>query len=150
VGTELLAADLQAQALRSRVLSTRAARVVRQMGADEKAHLSGLSTLLAGAGQVAATAGDVDFTYPKGSFDTQATTLKLASTIESLSLGAYLGAVENVQTPALRLPLAQIAASEAQHVGALAALAGKPVIGRAFAPSLQIDAVSAALDRYES
>ena len=28
--------------------------------------------------------------------------------------------------------------------------AGKPVLGRAFAPSLQIDAVSAALDAYES
>ena len=33
---------------------------------------------------------------------------------------------------------------------ALAAAAGRPVLGRAFAPSLQIDAVSAALDLYES
>ncbi len=41
-------------------------------------------------------------------------------TIESLSLGAYIGAVENVQTPQLRLPIGQIAANEAQHGSALA------------------------------
>ena len=76
--------------------------------------------------------------------------LKLASSIETLSLGAYLGAVENIQTPQLRLPIGQIAANEAQHVGALAVAAGKPIIGRAFAPRSQIDAVSSALDAYES
>ena len=65
-------------------------------------------------------------------------------------LGAYVGALENVQTPQLRLPIGQIAANEAQHQGALAALRGKPVIGKAFAPALQIGAVTAALDDYES
>jgi hypothetical protein len=55
-----------------------------------------------------------------------------------------------MEAPELRLSLGQIAANEAQHAGAVAALRGRNVIGRAFAPSLQIDAASAALDRFES
>ncbi len=50
----------------------------------------------------------------------------------------------------LRLPIGQIVANEAQHVSALAGLVGRPAIGHAFAPSLSIDAVSAALDGNES
>ena len=120
------------------------------MLADEKAHYNSLSTLITGAGQVPATSDDINFTYPKRSFGSEASMLKLASSIETLTLGAYLGAVENIQTPQLRLPIGQIAANEAQHVSAMAVAAGKPIIGRAFAPALQIDAVSAALDAYES
>ena len=50
----------------------------------------------------------------------------------------------------LRLPIGQIAANEAQHLGALEALEGRSVIGKAFAPALQIGSVSDALDEYES
>jgi hypothetical protein len=67
-----------------------------------------------------------------------------------MTLGAYLGALENVQVPRLRLPLAQIAANEAQQLSALAPALGRPTIGRAFAAALPIDTVSASLDRYES
>jgi hypothetical protein len=42
--------------------------------------------------------------------------------VKTLSLGAYLGALENVQTPAYRLALAQIAANEASTVSAFAHL----------------------------
>jgi hypothetical protein len=70
--------------------------------------------------------------------------------LEHLMLGAYLGAVESVETPSLRLPIGQIAANEAQHQSALAALNGRPVVGKAFAPALQIAAVSNALGRFES
>ena len=120
------------------------------MLADEHAHYQGLATLMTGAGQVPATSDDINFAYPKGSFDSEASIMKVADTLENLTLGAYLGAVQNVQTPQLRLPIGQIAANEAQHVSALAVSAGRPPIGRAFAPSLQIGAVSAALDAYES
>jgi hypothetical protein len=150
VATELLAADFQAEALGSGKLSRRSAAVIKKMTADEKAHYASLAQLVGAAGQVPATADDIDFVYPKGSFASSSSITKLAAQIEAISLGAYLGAVENVQTPELRLPIGQIAANEAQHVGALAALAGRPVIGHAFAPSLQIDAASAALDTFES
>jgi len=150
IGAELLAADFQTEALASGKVAARPAPLLKQMLADENAHYQGLATLLAGAGQVAATSDDINFAYPKGSFDSESAILKLAWTIEDLTLGAYLGAVQNVQTPQLRLPIGQIAANEAQHVSALAVSAGRPAIGRAFAPSLQIAAVSTALDAYES
>jgi rubrerythrin len=150
IAAELLAADFQAHALARGKLDRRASSLVRQMAADEKAHYAALANLMLAAGQTPATPDDIDFSYPKGTFASARAIVKRAMTLEQLLLGAYLGAVENVQTPQLRLPLGQIAANEAQHAGALAALAGRPVIGPAFAPSLQIAAVSDALDAYES
>lgn len=40
--------------------------------------------------------------------------------------------------------------NEAQHESSLAALEGRPRIGKAFAPALQIGAVSAVLAEFES
>jgi ferritin-like protein len=102
------------------------------------------------AGQTPTTSDDIDFSYPRGTFATAASIVKQAEAIEQLVLGAYVGALGNVQTPGLRLSLGQIGASEAQHCGALAALAGRPAIESAFAPALQMGAVSDALDAYES
>jgi rubrerythrin len=150
IGAELLEVDFQTTALASRKLDNASSKLFKDLLGDENAHLRGLSNLMTGAGQVPATADDITFSYPKGSFDSQAAIMKLAETLEDLTLGAYLGAVENVQTPQLRLPIGQIAANEAQHVSALAVAAGRPAIGSAFAPSLQIGAVSAALDTYEA
>jgi len=150
IGAELLAADFESQALASGKLSRQQTTVFRKTAADEKVHYAGLAQLLTAAGQVPATADDIDFVYPKGTFASSTSILKQASEIEALVLGTYLGAIENVQTPELRMPIGQIAANEAQHVGAVAALAGRNAIGRAFAASLSIDTASAALDRFES
>lgn len=150
VAAELLAADFQAKALASGKLSRHSKAVFGKMAADDKAHYARLAQLVALSGQPPATPGDIDFSYPRRSFASQASTLELAAEIETVVLGACLGAIENVEAPELRLSIGRIAANEAQHAGALAALRGRSVIGRAFAPSLQIDAASAALDRFES
>lgn len=150
IGAELLQVDFQTTALVSSKLDSTSSKLFKDLLGDENAHLRGLSNLMTGAGQVPATADDITFSYPKGSFDSQAAIMKLAESLEELTLGAYLGAVQNVQTPQLRLPIGQIAANEAQHVSALAVALGRPAIGSAFAPSLQIGAVSAALDTYEA
>ena len=150
IGAELLAADYQAKALASGKLSRSSAPAFRKMAADEKAHYVGLAQVMTAAGQIPATEGDIGFLYPRGSFASQASIVKLAAEIEGIVLGTYLGSIEGIQTAELRLPVGQIAANEAQHVGAVAALAGRPIIGRAFAPSLTIDAASAALDKFES
>jgi len=147
---ELLALDYQGQALSGGKLSADASAVVTKALADDKAHYAALVDLLGKGNVVAATSDDIDFAYPKGSFDSEAAILKLAGEIQELALGAYVGALENLQTPLIRLPVAQIAVNEAQHEAALASLAGRPVLGRAFGPALQIDAVSAALSNYES
>jgi len=150
IGVELLATDFHGQALDSGKLSAASTSLAKQMLADEKAHYAGLAQLVAGAGQIPATSDDIDFTYPKRTFDSEGAILKAASAIESLAVGAYLGAIENVQTSAFRLPIGQIAANEAQHLGAISVRTGKRSVGRAFAPSLGIDAASQALDAYES
>jgi Ferritin-like domain len=150
IGVELLEVDFGRQSLAAKTMSSDAARVVGRILAQDKAHLEGLSSLIAGAGQIPTMADDIDFAYPKGTFDSAESIIELAATLEDVALGAYLGAVGNVQAPLWRRPLGQIAASEALHVGALSAAVGRPVLGRAFTPSLPMDAVSAVLDRYES
>jgi hypothetical protein len=112
----------------------------KQMHADDTAHYNGLVNLLGTSGVTAATPGDVDFTYPK-----KAQPAQLARTLKALSVGAYAGALENVQSPAIRLPLAQILVNESQQ---LASLTG--AVGHAFGPALTVAAVSSALDEYES
>ena len=150
VAAELLKADFHTQALASGKLAAAAARAVKQMQADDNAHYAGLVVLMNEAAQPPATADDIDFSYPAKSFGTQASIFALALKLATISLGSYLGALEDVSIPQLRLPIAQIAANEAQHVSAASQLLGKPMIGRPFAPSLSIDAASTALGAYES
>ncbi|HEV2591048.1 MAG TPA: ferritin-like domain-containing protein [Gaiellaceae bacterium] len=150
IGAELLALDFQAQALASGKLGTRATATFKRMRADEQAHCNGLATLLSEADQTPATADDIDFAYPRGTFTKEAAIIKAATELEALQLGAYVGANAGVQTPALRLAIAQISANEAQHAAALAALAGKPVIGKPFGPALDAAAVTTMLNAYES
>lgn len=150
VATELLKTDFATQATASGKLTGAAARTVRQMHAVDNAHYAGLAALLNDAGQPPATPDDIDFSYPRGAFASARSTAALAWKLTSLALGAYLGALEQVQTPSIRLPLGQIAANEAQQQSALAPLVGRQAIGCAFAAALPIDVVSAALDGYES
>jgi hypothetical protein len=151
IAAELLAADFQTQALASGKLRRGGAKaVVHRMREDENAHYTQLAGLLTAAGQTPATSDDINFSYPKGSFRSQGSILRLGGRLEHLLLAAYLGAIQDVETPALRLPIGQIAANEAQHAGALAALAGGPVIGTALGPVLSMAAVSDALDEFES
>jgi rubrerythrin len=150
IAAELLAVDFQSRALTTGKLRREDHSLIRRIRSDESDHYKRLARLLTAAGQTPATANDINFSYPKGSFHSQGSILALAGRLEHLMLGAYLGAVESVETPSLRLPIGQIAANEAQHQSALAALNGRPVVGKAFAPALQIAAVSNALGRFES
>jgi Ferritin-like domain len=150
IAAELLAVDFQTNALAGGKLRHAAHAVVRRIRSDENSHYTLLAGVLTAAGQTPATSDDIDFSYPKGTFRSQASILRLAGRLEHLMVGAYLGAVGNVETPQLRLPIGQIAANEAQHQGAFAALGGQPVVGQAFAPALTIGAASDALDEFES
>jgi hypothetical protein len=150
VAAELLVADFQTKALSGGRLRNGVHALFRRIRADEKAHYRQLAALLTAAGQTPATPADIDYSYPKGSFRSQRSIVTLAGRLEHLMVGAYVGAIENVQTPALRLTIGRIAANEAQHQGALAGLRGGSVVGTALAPALQMGAVSDALDEFES
>jgi Ferritin-like domain len=147
---ELLLAEYEGQALSSGKLGRRSTALMQQLRRDDLAHAAGLSDLLSGAGQTPTTADDIDFSYPRQGFSSQGAIVKLGWSLSRLAVGGYLGAVEKLETSQLRGPIAQIAANEAQHLSALAQLQGRPLVGKAFAASLSIDAVSAELERYES
>ena len=84
-----------------------------------------MSEILSGAGQTPAVASDFDFSYPKGAFASKSSIAKLGVTLETAFLGAYLGAVEGLQTNALKQPVAQIAANEAEHLSVFMRLSGR-------------------------
>jgi Ferritin-like domain len=151
IAAELLAADFQTNALASGKLRHHGvSALIYRMRADEQAHYSRLASLMVAAGQTPATAGDINFSYPKGSYRSQASILRLAWRLEHLMISAYVGAIENVETAELRLPIGQIVANEAQHAGAVAAIDNGSVIGPAFAQPLSMAGASDALDEFES
>jgi Ferritin-like domain len=150
IGAELLAIDFQTRALATKKLSASLRLTFKRLLTDERAHYAALSKLLLAAGQPTTAPGDVDFAYRRGSFVSRPSIARLGWRIESILVGSYVGAIEEVVTPEVRLPIGQIAANEAQHLSAVASAAGKARIGRAFPPALSIGAASDALDAFES
>jgi hypothetical protein len=150
IATELLGADFYDSAVKAEPYGNRGQKQLKLALFNESEHYTALSNLFAGAGQTPTTADDIDFSYPKGSFDTTAAVTKLAVTLETLFLGAYLGAVAGVQTGSLKQPLAQIAANQAQHLSVFAQLLGHPGFQGSFPAPITIDAVSDELATYTS
>ena len=148
VGLELLSLDFYSRALRSGHVSS--GLELRRARAAEKQHYDHVAAVLAAAGQVPAKAQDIDFSYPRKSFDSWPAIARLGVRLESLSLGAYLGAVRALETPELRNHAARAAASEAQHLSVFSAAVGGRRIGPPLPPTLPIDRVSDALDAYTS
>jgi hypothetical protein len=106
VATELLLDDFY-----TRALATGGGGPLHEARANERAHYKGLAALLSENGQTPARAGDIDFTYPKS-----VSTRALGAALETLQLGAYLGAADAVSSEPLRGIAARIAANEAQHL----------------------------------
>ena len=123
---------------------------LRRARAAEKRHYDVVAAVLTDAGQVAPTAQDIDFSYPRGSFASRAAAARLGVRLESLSLGAYLGAVRTLQTPLYREHAARAAASEAQHLSFFAGEVGGRRLGPPLPAALTIDRVSDALDAFTS
>jgi len=150
IAAELLAADFYGQAFAHGDLRRPYAAVARQIRADENEHYTLLAAQLTAAGQTPATAGDIDFSYPARAFASSRSVLRFAREFERVLAGAYIDALEHVQTPAYRETMARILASETQHHSALAALAGEPVITRQMPTPFRMDAMSNFLGNFES
>ena len=123
---------------------------LRRARAAERRHYDVVAAVLTDAGQVPATAQDIDFSYPRGSFASSAAIARLGVRLEWLSLGAYLGAVRSLQTPLYREHAARAASSEAQHLSVFAGAVGGRRLGPPLPAALSIDRVSDALDAYTS
>jgi hypothetical protein len=150
VASELLALDFYRQAIASTHFAGADQRSLWLARADERCHYRSAAEILTAAGQVPATANDIDFTYPRGSFNSRRAIAGLGVRLESLLVSAYLGAVGGYQTEALKELAARAAASEAQHLSVFAGEVGGRRVGTAFPRPLPIDKVSDALDRYTS
>jgi ferritin-like protein len=148
ITTELLGGDFYKNAVAAQPYKGIAATELKLARANEATHYKTLSTILANAGQTPATAEDIDFTYRKGSFATTGAVTKLAVTLETLFLGAYLGAAAGIQSSSLGQPIAQIAATQAQHLTVFSKLLGRPGFKVAMPTPLPIDTVTRALAAY--
>jgi hypothetical protein len=150
IATELLGVDFYGNAISARPYRGRSAKELKLALANETSHYSVLAAMLTDAGQAPATADDIDFTYPKGAFASVAGVTKLAVTLETLFVGAYLGAAGGVQTPAFAQPIARIAVNQAQHLTVFSQLLGHSGFTVAMPAPLSIDAVTEALAAYTS
>lgn len=150
VTVELLMLDFYERAIASKHFDKGRLADLRLARADEKQHYDSAATFLVSAGQVPATAADIDFSYPRGSFVSRHAIAGLGVRLESIALGGYLGAVQGYESNALKQLAARAAASEAQHLSVFAAELGGRRIGAAFPRPLSIDRVSNTLDTYTS
>jgi Ferritin-like domain len=150
VGAELLAADFYTQVIAAKQFGGVALKYLNRAFFNEQEHYHAVSGILTGAAQVPAAPADFDFSYPTGTFDSKGSIVKLGITLETAVLGAYLGAVDALQTNALKLPVARIAASEAEHLSVFTQLSGGNPVGVSFPNPLTIDEASDALDAYTS
>ena len=150
VGAELLALDFYGRAIASRRLSPDALGYAKRARLNERTHYDRMSEILSSAGQTPAVASEFDFSYPKGAFGSRSSIAKLGVTLEGAFMGAYLGAVDGLLTSALKQPVAQIAANEAEHLSVFMRLSGRSPIGVALPRALTIDEASNALDVFAS
>jgi rubrerythrin len=150
IASELLAIDFYTRAVAAKKYRASVAAVLRKSLADEKAHYSALAKALSAAGQTPATAADIDFTYPRGSFVSRSSIARLGVRLEGIFVGVSLGAAAGLQTEALRLQVAQIAASESRHLATFAVLTGRSPVGPAFPAALPLDRATSVLSAFES
>jgi hypothetical protein len=150
VGAELLAIDFYTQAIAAKQFGAVTQKYMGIALQNEQAHYQSVSLILSGAGQTPAVATDFNFSYPSGSFGSRGSIASLGRQLETVFLGAYLGAIAGIQTAALAGPLARIAASESQHQSLWETeVDGRP-ISAAFPAPITIDQVSDAMAAYTS
>jgi hypothetical protein len=148
VGAELLAIDFHTRAVDAKKLAGKGQKNLQAALRNEKEHYQSVAGILSGAGLVPLVTADVDFTYPRGTFDTVAGITKLALELETTFLGAYLGAVAGMQASSLVGGIARIAANEAQHLSVFQSMVlGRPLTV-SFPKALTIDETSEAMDAF--
>ena len=144
----MLSSDFYSQAVAAANTSGAVTRYLKRAYLNEQEHYQSVAGIVSGSGQTPAVSGDIDFTFPKGTFDSQKSIIAFAPKLEATVLGAYLGALGAMQTNALKTGLAQIAACEAQHSSYFTTANGGKSFWVSFPPALTIDQASNALDAF--
>ena len=147
VATELLASDFYTKALDAKKGGRKVQKYLKRAYANEQEHYQSVAAILSGAGQTPATTVDIDYAYPAGTFKNEGSIVKLGLELETIMLGAYLGALDGMQSGPLKAGIGRIAASEAVHAGYLSLLKGRNAF-LSFPPALTIQQASDAMDRF--
>jgi ferritin-like protein len=148
VATELLGIDFYTRAIDAKKLSPTGQKYLKAALVNEKEHYQSVAGILSGANLVPAVSADIDFAYPKGSFDTASAVTKLAARLQATFLGAYLGAVGGMQASPLLGGIGRIAANQAQHLSVFQnMLFGRP-INVSFPQAMSIQEVSNVMDGF--
>ncbi|HZO62504.1 MAG TPA: ferritin-like domain-containing protein [Gaiellaceae bacterium] len=148
VGAELLGMDFYSQAIAAANSGPRVAGYLKRAYFNEAEHYQSVAGILSGAGVTPAISSDITFSYPRGTFASEASIVAFASKLERVMLGAYLGAVGGIQTTSFLQGIAEIAACEAQHAGCFASLGGGEAFRLSFPPALTIEQASDAMAAY--
>lgn len=148
IGAELLASDFYSQAVAASTAKGAVARYLERAYLNEQEHYQSVAGILSGALVTPAVSADFDFSYPSGTFATQAAIVKEAAKIEGLVLGAYLGALGGITSNSFKTGLAQIAACEAQHASYFTTASGGKAFWLSFPPALTVQQASDAMAAY--
>jgi Ferritin-like domain len=148
VGAELLASDFYQQAIAASNSSPSVMRYLKRAYLNEQEHYQSVAGIISGSLNTPAVSADFDFSYPAGTFDTQASILTFAAALENMVLGTYLGAIGGIQTNTFKTGLAQIAACEAQHCSYFTSMTGGRTFQVSFPPALTIQQASNAFAAY--
>ena len=120
---EYLEAEFYRQGNEAGLLDGQEAEYLQQVGADESAHVDGITQTINQLGGMPVEAPGVDF---GGAFDSRDTYLETAFTFENLGVSAYLGAVGFIKEKAILQAAAGIFGVEARHAAVIGNLLGKP------------------------
>jgi len=102
------------------------AAYVKQIAADEKAHVDALTAVILSLG--GQPVKQATYNFPKIS-------LPFGITVENLGVGAYLGAAPYIQNTTILLTAASIVTVEARHASAWATIYDSPDPAYSFAPN---------------
>jgi hypothetical protein len=148
VACELLASDFYQQAIAASQTKGAVTKYLQRAYFNEQEHYQSVAGILSGANVTPAVSGDIDFSYPTGSFASQAAVMKSAAQIEAMVLGTYLGAMGGITSNTFKTGLAQIAACEAQHSSYFTSMSGGKAFQLSFPPALTVQQATVALATY--
>ena len=120
---ELLAIDFYSRAIASKRLKGDELSYLAGARANEQAHYAALKGVLRSA-----TPKGLQFTYPKGAFDSRTAIGTLGEALETAFVGAYMGAVSALESNDLKAVAAEIGACESRHLSVLTNIAAGAIV----------------------
>ncbi|MGH8908730.1 MAG: ferritin-like domain-containing protein [Egibacteraceae bacterium] len=123
---EYLEAEFYRQGNAANLLQGQEAQYLRQIGADENAHVTALTDTIMMLGGTPVAAPGVDFGM---AFASRESFLETAFTFENLGVSAYLGAAGSIRDKAILTAAASIFGVEARHAAIIGLVQGKPAEG---------------------